>query len=63
MEAVKLWNGNLVVPIVITHEDGTHGDGYEEIDPYHPDYQGWLPFARIISMEEARPYLAGKGGA
>jgi len=53
MRAIRLPNGNLIVPVRVESEDGlTVGDGHEEIGPDHPDYAEWLRFAR----ERERPF-------
>lgn len=40
----KLENGNLLIPRRAEADDGTIGDGQEEIGPDHPDYLTWLSF-------------------
>jgi hypothetical protein len=42
MTGRRLRNGNLLVPRRAEAEDGTIGDGWEEITPEHPDYEPYL---------------------
>ena len=44
MEARRLKNGNLLVPMAAEGPGGALFDGVFEIGPGHPDYEGWLPF-------------------
>ena len=48
MEAIKLENGNLLIPkrAVSDDENPIIGDGIEEITPDDPEYEKWLPFVR-----------------
>ena len=47
MEAIKLENGNLLIPKRAEDEEGKIiGDGMVEITPDDPDYKRWLPFVR-----------------
>lgn len=42
MNAKRLPNGNLRIPMRAESEDGRlEGDGFLEIDPTHPDYAEW----------------------
>ncbi len=45
MRAIKLPNGNLLVPYRADDGHGLIGDAMIEIGPDHPDYKDWLPFA------------------
>lgn len=42
MNAVRLPNGNLLVPMRFEHEDIT-GDGMVEVEEGTPAYEEWLP--------------------
>ena len=47
MEAIKLGNGNLLIPKRAEDEEGKIiGDGMVEITPDDTDYDKWLPFVR-----------------
>lgn len=37
-----LASGHLLVPVRLEADDGTIGDGLQEIGPDHPDYPAWL---------------------
>jgi hypothetical protein len=51
MRAIRLPNGNLLVPIETDDADG--GDGLAEIGPGHPEYGKWLAVAE--DGEDPRP--------
>lgn len=42
MNARRLANGRLLIPVRAESSDGTLGDGMVEIGPDHPDYAAWL---------------------
>ena len=42
MEAIKLDNGKLLIPMRAEGDNGLIGDGFIEIDADHPDYGEWL---------------------
>ena len=49
--AKRLPNGKLLIPRRAEAEDGTIGDGMEEIGPDHPDYADWLATISPIGSE------------
>lgn len=51
MEAKKLENGNLLVPIRAESE-GIIGDSMVEIGPDHPDYKVWLEWLDNQKQEQ-----------
>lgn len=42
MRPRRLASGNLLVPVRLEADDGTIGDGLQEIGPNHPDFAAWL---------------------
>jgi hypothetical protein len=46
MNAKVLPNGNLLVPQRAEADDGTVGDGMDEITPQHPEYARWCEYIR-----------------
>jgi hypothetical protein len=51
MRALRLPNGNLLIPIEAIDPDD--GSGLTEIGPEHPEYGRWFPFAE--EGEDPRP--------
>jgi hypothetical protein len=51
MRALRLPNGNLLVPVETLDPD--NGLGLAEIAPEHPEYGRWYPFAK--GGEDPRP--------
>ena len=50
MEAERLPNGNILIPIrAVDEESGIIGDAMIEIDPSHPDFKEWDEYLKIIS--------------
>lgn len=45
MDAIKLPNGNLLIPMRAESDDGVVGDGMVEVEPGTEEYEEWLPFA------------------
>jgi hypothetical protein len=50
MRAIRLLNGNLLIPV----EKGGAGPDLAEIGPEHPEYGTWLAFAQ--PGEDPRPF-------
>ena len=46
MQAIRLPNGDLIIPVRVKGPGGIVGDSTEVISPEHPDYGAWLRFAR-----------------
>ena len=58
MHAIRLPNGNLLIPAEAEPVDDTDaGDGLHEIGPDHPEYGRWLALAE--DGEDPRPTEAG----
>ncbi len=53
MNAIRLPNGNLLIPRRAEDERNTVGDGMVEVEPDTPEYDLWLPYA-IEKESEAR---------
>ena len=51
MRAIRLPNGNLLIPV--EPEDPSDSDGLAEIGPDHPGYGKWLPL--VEDGEDPRP--------
>ena len=51
MRAIRLPNGNLLIPVKA--DDPEEGDGVAEIGPAHPDYPKWFLFSE--DGEDPRP--------
>ncbi len=45
MNAIRLSNGNLLIPLRAESETGGIGDGMVEVEPGTPEYEEWEPFA------------------
>lgn len=68
MKAVRLENGNLLIPMSGGTARGMRVDGYQEIDSLHPEYEAWtnrpdsivddnkctdVPFGRFVFRPDA----------